>query len=1532
MPRLTKEQAIDYYGRNLPTPTIDKITLSNLPDSLKEEAIELIKTEDSDFSSEIEVESFLSDVIKVDIDVSFLFSTDEEFNTKDIEKALFDVQKDTDGDDRSLYLTLYTSYDRIRDNESVFKTDIISNFVPSPMLRDMIMSEAYEPGTIDFNRFESNKFFTGVSEAIPLISVPLSDYETVAELTPEMDADGNAVIRIANIKITTYLKDFESQENMNVFCAVSSRHPYEIKTPTSFSLDPITISMNYSDISYETIVKDGKISIIEEPTYVDSNGIQYPNKPMAAINGKYYKTDDFGKKQIANSVLALIGEYKTRAMVDEELQTISDELQTIVVAQQNRIDFLQSLNKAAQGFTATNPVSQAIRFTERLRILINNADAVLRSQEEVVRRVFRNYKIVDSRTVIVSETSAPSFNDSLTDRDFLYQEVFNTNIANYVPMVTAGSDYPGKAELPVSPSEMVGEYKEDITLIREQLQNILVPFSTEGSATAPLLDRINDAIEDTARWCFDGWAGKFIKGSTHEAYQNADGHAGVHYYITPNLFGDDPLVESSRWYWNWSYSKDEYTITEKTRYGEKFYYIEWSKLKDGMAPHDNEVQRWKNLVEGTVGRSGELPKFPWRKTNGIWSGISKDNPDNDSIEGRSPETITNRFGYIPSPDSSRPDNSPPNNGPSYQISWTSAKLPDKYSKPAFSRGEAESDVWEKRTWYWFDPFFWTTVSQEEINGLYSLAQQEEQIEFFVPNKVGVLTEYGDFEWERDGEFTWDPDGEHADMYMSVKYDKVGSVKVLHSNTLSDPYDDSSPSGLRGLSTLDVTSQQLIWWRCARRKYNSIYNKVKEIFYSFYGIDPETLEFVGGTGAISGRPAGEDTNPETDLDRYISEGPYRIVEKVLQDILEKIDSRPADDFDTEAERRVATALYVNELGEKILDEAEAYYTTKGCKIYACTARPARHSVTPFGEPTPGVYGNRFPDVGMKTLERSGNLHGSIAYGVWGPLTLSSGASAEYSEGNVYYKNFGQDLINLLVENFNQNRDEIQQLISNYISRRALFSGFKSDTGIHSALAEIDIVVSKYGYFFFDMEKYIRNNSHLAKVINVDRFMDNFASARFMTNAACNLVEASVELDNFGIDPLTGTSTTTKAAKLTLLKNESDMLTKSQPYNFENMTFESPIEPVTERPLVYRKINALQGISFEQITEFTNDRPIIDSESALAASATATTDPLSGGSSGAPGTIGYISVGGGGETSTTDVPDATLGESLAEARERLMSYEMQIARQEVDIEDLTAPASQYAPKQIHSNLVMRNYAFPGYSNLSLKAGKTWRRDYRMMMFRYQFFVDDDDVFRFSGDPELDDGNVSYDNVAFEIRINDRSEQTYYEIVEQFRVALEYFNDEYVEYAEEACAFNSFDQSFNNFFINQMTDKYPTPPNTPWHKMVAYYIIYRNMLSDEFDGSTLLMFEAGDRILEKIRPETGNLESLRNFYDTCLATLATLEAGEEFLRSEELEQEFVFRYEDVIGAPIIDHIGDYSDRLEDPRISEFGGDEDLYDYEDF
>jgi len=44
------------------------------------------------------------------------------------------------------------------------------------------------------------------------------------------------------------------------------------------------------------------------------------------------------------------------------------------------------------------------------------------------------------------------------------------------------------------------------------------------------------------------------------------------------------------------------------------------------------------------------------------------------------------------------------------------------------------------------------------------------------------------------------------------------------------------------------------------------------------------------------------------------------------------------------------------------------------------------------------------------------------------------------------------------------------------------------------------------------------------------------------------------------------------------------------------------------------------------------------------------------------------------------------------------------------------------------------------------------------------------------------------------------------------------------------------------------------------------------------------------------------------------------------------FEFREGYIHGAPIIDHVGDYEDRVTDPRYSEFGGEETLYDDDNF
>ena len=204
-------------------------------------------------------------------------------------------------------------------------------------------------------------------------------------------------------------------------------------------------------------------------------------------------------------------------------------------------------------------------------------------------------------------------------------------------------------------------------------------------------------------------------------------------------------------------------------------------------------------------------------------------------------------------------------------------------------------------------------------------------------------------------------------------------------------------------------------------------------------------------------------------------------------------------------------------------------------------------------------------------------------------------------------------------------------------------------------------------------------------------------------------------------------------------------------------------------------------------------------------------------------------------------------------------------------------------------------------------------------------------------MDEGIESYDNIKFSVKIIDESKDVFYSMVKTYRDTYKLFKTNYFEFAEEACAFNAFDQRFNEFFVTQMTNKYPTPPNTPWHRMVAVFTTFVNIMTDQYGGDSVMMFENANNLLEIIRPETGNLGALKNFNENALNMLSTLERAARFLELDVTadgidETDFSFTYETVIGAPVIDHIGDYSEDRSDPGFSEFGGNETLYDMDDF
>ena len=116
--------------------------------------------------------------------------------------------------------------------------------------------------------------------------------------------------------------------------------------------------------------------------------------------------------------------------------------------------------------------------------------------------------------------------------------------------------------------------------------------------------------------------------------------------------------------------------------------------------------------------------------------------------------------------------------------------------------------------------------------------------------------------------------------------------------------------------------------------------------------------------------------------------------------------------------------------------------------------------------------------------------------------------------------------------------------------------------------------------------------------------------------------------------------------------------------------------------------------------------------------------------------------------------------------------------------------------------------------------------------------------------------------------------------------------------------------------MTGEWSSPPDTPWHRMVALHVIYDNIFTDTYAGDKILMNESANNILERIRPETGNLLSLRNFKEQCEMMNERLDQMGETVKADKTfhQTTISFMYRDVIGAPVIDHIGDYSERAGD------------------
>lgn len=151
------------------------------------------------------------------------------------------------------------------------------------------------------------------------------------------------------------------------------------------------------------------------------------------------------------------------------------------------------------------------------------------------------------------------------------------------------------------------------------------------------------------------------------------------------------------------------------------------------------------------------------------------------------------------------------------------------------------------------------------------------------------------------------------------------------------------------------------------------------------------------------------------------------------------------------------------------------------------------------------------------------------------------------------------------------------------------------------------------------------------------------------------------------------------------------------------------------------------------------------------------------------------------------------------------------------------------------------------------------YRLMCFEFQDIMGKEFIDMSVGTGDVI-GDLFYEYTAT-VTIEDTTLEAVVALLEVFDDFVSEFN-EYYQVANEACSYNMMDGVFNDFFINDMAEKYPDLSSAPWVRVATVYYLYRDLLDDIFNGDINLIMLNAKIIADSISPSNGTLEQLEAF----------------------------------------------------------------------
>jgi len=525
MPRLTYSgDTTNLFGRFLPTPVFDGIKITNVASNDQEvlDAIDrgLLQLAISEADAATDVgtlgEVYYSNMARIEVNTSLIFNSDDSFNPEEYFNTLL-----TNGVDNvpSLYLNIIAikestldqnliralKEDKLQISNLRSALDSIQGTVDSYSGDSSILMPSAMESDLIVNHFLNKTAFQAYS--IPYSSV-VSDYE----FRPDYDDDGNPFFSTGNQTFKFIIADFRQLKNVSIFACLSTRsiHDISLQSRAMFAL-------NFGDISYEDIVIGGKVAKFGDPVFIDSQSLVYTKMPLMALNSKFYKTDSITKLDLDNSLDPIITKYSKFINNDKSLKRQINNILFVRQKYSESTELLPNLQKSNNLSPSKSPNNNIGRMYDEIRISINNFNVGLQGEEEVVKRIFRNFKILDLRDVVNLEfaTSYDENNDlevfegRNVDENYIYMNKIHSNAAKYVPINDA-MNWPGRAEIPVTSAERKQQVLTKIATIKQEIKKV-----AKDAILGSLGDISNDTLEskiDEANEWFQGfaefWAGK----------------------------------------------------------------------------------------------------------------------------------------------------------------------------------------------------------------------------------------------------------------------------------------------------------------------------------------------------------------------------------------------------------------------------------------------------------------------------------------------------------------------------------------------------------------------------------------------------------------------------------------------------------------------------------------------------------------------------------------------------------------------------------------------------------------------------------------------------------------------------------------------------------------------------------------------------------------------------------------------------------------------------------------------------------------